>query len=58
MTRYYNPCTKAWETREELGERPADADTVLASEIAEEVFREIWVEVAKKVAAEEYPPTP
>lgn len=32
MTQYWNPTTGLWESREELGERPATAETVIASE--------------------------
>lgn len=31
-TSYWNPTTGRWESREELGERPATAETVIASE--------------------------
>lgn len=57
MTAYFNPHTGKLETPEEMGERPADSETVLPVGIVSEVFREIWFETAKAVALEWYPPS-
>lgn len=43
MTQYYNPTTGRWESREELGERPATAETVLASEAT--TAEELWATI-------------